>query len=119
MNSEPKITKKQKELLDYIRNFIDETGYSPTYREIMAGLGYRSVATVSKHIDNLVALGVLEKSDSGEARSINLVNQKKFDDEINIVLKRLEFEKNKFAQEEDFASADILAKCIKLLKNIQ
>ena len=64
-----KLTKKQHEMLEYIDTFIEEAGYSPTYREIMRGLGYRSVATVAKHIDNLVILGQLEKSEN-EARSV-------------------------------------------------
>jgi SOS-response transcriptional repressor LexA len=64
-----KLTKKQHEMLEYIDSFIEEAGYSPTYREIMRGLGYKSVATVAKHIDNLVILGQLEKSEN-EARSV-------------------------------------------------
>ena len=38
----------------------------------MHGLGYKSVATVAKHIDNLVAIGRLEKSEN-EARSITVI----------------------------------------------
>ena len=64
-----RLTKKQHEMLEYIENFSQNTGYSPTYREIMRGLGYKSVATVAKHIDNLIVLGQLEKSEN-EARSV-------------------------------------------------
>ena len=64
-----KLTKKQYEMLEYVGSFIEEAGYSPTYREIMRGLGYKSVATVAKHIDNLIVLGQLEKSEN-EARSV-------------------------------------------------
>ena len=56
------LTKKQVQFLEYIENFINQYGYSPTYREIASGLGYKSVATVAKHIDNLIILGKLEKS---------------------------------------------------------
>ncbi len=45
-------TKKQKELLSYIEQFIGEHGYSPSYREIMSGLQYTSVATVALHVNN-------------------------------------------------------------------
>ena len=48
-------TKKQKILLDFIDGFIKGNGYSPTLREIMRALGYKSVSTVAKHVDNLVA----------------------------------------------------------------
>lgn len=66
------LTKKQVELLNFIEVFIEESGYSPTYREIARGMGYKSVATVAKHIDNLVIIGKLEKADNGEARSISI-----------------------------------------------
>lgn len=66
-------TKKQKILLDFIDGFTKGQGYSPTYREIMQALGYRSVSTVAKHIDNLVARGWLVKRE-GEARSLEVMN---------------------------------------------
>ena len=66
-------TKKQKILLDFIDGFTKGQGYSPTYREIMQALGYKSVSTVAKHIDNLVARGWLIKRE-GEARSLEVVS---------------------------------------------
>ena len=69
------LTKKQVELLNFIEVFIEESGYSPTYREIARGMGYKSVATVAKHIDNLVLMGKITKSDGGEARSISFKKQ--------------------------------------------
>ena len=65
-------TKKQKELLDFIRAFIDEHGYSPSYREIMNGLQYTSVATVALHVGNLIKRGHLRKRDRS-ARSLEVV----------------------------------------------
>lgn len=67
-------TKKQKELLDFISTFIAENGYSPSYREIMAGCRYTSVATVALHINNLIKRGHLRKRDNS-ARSLELVTQ--------------------------------------------
>lgn len=66
------LTKKQKVLLDFIAEFVQTSGYSPTLREIMQALGYKSVATVAKHVDNLVALGCVRKRE-GEARSLEVV----------------------------------------------
>lgn len=66
-------TKKQKELLDFISTFIAEHGYSPSYREIMAGLNYTSVATVSLHVNNLIKRGHLRKRDRS-ARSLEVVD---------------------------------------------
>lgn len=66
-------TKKQKELLSFIEAFIKEHGYSPSYREIMNGLRYTSVATVALHVNSLIKRGHLVKRDN-EARSLEVVN---------------------------------------------
>lgn len=66
-------TKKQRELLTYIDSFIHEHGYSPSYREIMAGLQYTSVATVALHVNSLIKRGHLRKRDYS-ARSLELTN---------------------------------------------
>lgn len=62
-------TKKQREILDFITEFIEAHGYSPSYREIMTGLQYTSVATVAVHINNLIKRGHLEKRENS-ARSL-------------------------------------------------
>jgi SOS-response transcriptional repressor LexA len=64
-------TKKQHDLLVFIEEFISEHGYSPSYREIMHGLNYTSVATVSLHVNNLIRRGHLRKRDHS-ARSLEL-----------------------------------------------
>ena len=65
-------TKKQKELLSFIEEFIAANGYSPSYREIMKGLKYTSVATVALHVNNLIKRGHLQKRDRS-ARSLEVV----------------------------------------------
>lgn len=72
MNDTVRPTKKQRELLTFIENFIGEHGYSPSYREIMSGLNYTSVATVALHINNLIRRGHLKKRDHS-ARSLEVV----------------------------------------------
>ncbi|MGH7157094.1 MAG: LexA family protein [Candidatus Saccharimonadales bacterium] len=69
-------TKKQKELLTFIEDFITAHGYSPSYREIMQGTGHTSVATVSLHVNNLIKRGHLAKRDRS-ARSLEVVNPSK------------------------------------------
>lgn len=64
-------TKRQYEILQFVEEFIAEHGYSPSYREIMKGLNYTSVATVSLHINNLIARGHLRKR-GHSARSLEL-----------------------------------------------
>ncbi len=66
-------TKKQRELLGFIDAFIAEHGYSPSYREIMKGLEYTSVATVSLHVNSLIKRGHLRKRDYS-ARSLEVVS---------------------------------------------
>ncbi|OGL30984.1 hypothetical protein A3D14_00665 [Candidatus Saccharibacteria bacterium RIFCSPHIGHO2_02_FULL_47_12] len=66
-------TKKQRELLGFIEEFITRHGYSPSYREIMQGLNYNSVATVALHVNNLIKRGHLQKRDHS-ARSLEVVN---------------------------------------------
>jgi len=68
-------TKKQQELLVYIEKFIGQYGYSPSYREIMTGCNYNSVATVALHIRSLIARGQLRKRDRS-ARSLEVVGSK-------------------------------------------
>ncbi|MBO7657139.1 hypothetical protein J6S55_00615 [Candidatus Saccharibacteria bacterium] len=70
-----KLTKKQLAVLDFIRDFMEENGHSPSYREIMEGLGLTSVSAVAEHIDNLVAKGALRKV-PGEARSLEVLDYK-------------------------------------------
>jgi SOS-response transcriptional repressor LexA len=65
-------TKKQRELLTFIAAFIAEHGYSPSYREIMAGLNYTSVATVALHVNNLIKRGHIKKRENS-ARSLEVV----------------------------------------------
>lgn len=68
-----KLTKKQLAVLDFLEDFTEERGISPSYREIQAGLGLSSVSAVAEHIDNLVAKGVLRKV-PGAARSLEVLN---------------------------------------------
>ncbi|MCA9324254.1 hypothetical protein KC992_04105 [Candidatus Saccharibacteria bacterium] len=73
MSEKTRPTKKQHELLEYLREFIAEHGYSPSYREIMRGCNYTSVATVALHINNLIKRGHVMKRDNS-ARSLEVVS---------------------------------------------
>ncbi len=66
-------TKKQHELLQFLKDFITEHGYSPSYREIMKGCNYTSVATVALHVNNLIKRGHVIKRDKS-ARSLEVVS---------------------------------------------
>lgn len=65
-------SKKQRELLNFVDSFIQGHGYGPSYREIMRGLGYKSVSTVAIHIDGLISKGYLNKRNHS-ARSLEVI----------------------------------------------
>ena len=70
-----KLTKKQLAVLNFIQDFMEENGHSPSYREIMVGLSLTSVSAVAEHVDNLVAKGALRKV-PGESRSLEVLDYK-------------------------------------------
>lgn len=76
--SEP-LTKYQKEVLDYITQFLELHGYAPSYREIAQGLHKSSIATVASHVDTLVEKGYLSKGDN-QARSLQLIQPEEFEE---------------------------------------
>ena len=66
------LTKRQKELLDHIRDFIGDYGYAPSFEEIARAFGYASLATVHEHLTNLERKGYIRKS-YNRSRSIELL----------------------------------------------
>ncbi len=66
------ITRRQREVYDFLQRFVDEHGYSPSYQEIGDGLGLSSLATVHKHVTNLEEKGLL-KRDYNRSRSIDVL----------------------------------------------
>jgi repressor LexA len=105
-----KPTKKQRAILDFVEQFIAENKVSPTYREIMGGLGYRSVATVAEHIENMVAKGLLNKADF-QARTIESTSNAKMEVDFE-----MEIEKQlNLGNEED---AKILREAWKILRKV-
>ncbi len=70
------ITRRQKEVLDFIRNFVERCGYSPSFEEIARGLDLSSLATVHKHISNLERKGLLQRAHN-RSRSIDVLPERK------------------------------------------
>ena len=66
------LTRRQKQVYDFLAGFVEEHGYSPSFEEIGEGLGLSSLATVHKHVSNLEEKGLL-KRDYNRSRSIDLV----------------------------------------------
>jgi len=69
------VTRRQKEVLDFISNFVERQGYSPSFEEIARGLQLNSLATVHKHINNLQNKGLLQRSHN-RSRSIDVLPQR-------------------------------------------
>jgi repressor LexA len=69
------ITKRQRQVYDFISDFVQRQGYSPSFDEIGQGLGLSSLATVHKHISNLEKKGLLTR-DYNRSRSIDLLAPK-------------------------------------------
>jgi len=57
------IYKRERDLLEFISQYMQKRGFAPTLAEICDGLGLRSPATVHEHIQNLIDKGVLKKID--------------------------------------------------------
>jgi len=55
------LTKRQKDVLDFIADFVEENGYSPSYEELAQGLKLASLATVHKHIQALESRNYLRR----------------------------------------------------------
>ncbi|HZQ90887.1 MAG TPA: transcriptional repressor LexA [Terriglobales bacterium] len=66
------ITKRQRQVYDFISEFVQRHGYSPSFEEIGKGLRLSSLATVHKHISNLERKGLL-KRDYNRSRSIDVL----------------------------------------------
>src|SRR6266705_2914565 len=68
------LTKRQKQVLDFIANFLDQNGYCPSFEEIARGLELASLATVHKHISVLEAKNYLKRG-FNQSRSLELTQR--------------------------------------------
>jgi len=72
----PTLTKRQKEIVDYLDDYIGEHGYAPTLEEIGARFELSSPATVHKHLTNLEAKGLIRRK-WNHSRALELLPQKR------------------------------------------
>lgn len=66
--------KRQRQIVDYIAQYIQRNGYSPTLREIADAIGVNSLATVHEHLQALERKRVIRKHE-GSARGIELIDR--------------------------------------------
>ena len=69
------LSRKQKDVLDFITNYINGRGYSPSYSEIAEALGLSSKSTVFKHIQSLTERGFI-KNIPGKKRTLQVIGDR-------------------------------------------
>lgn len=79
------LTKRQKQILDYIKKYIKEHDYAPSLEEIKRHFRLSSISTIHQHIETLREKGYLRKVEN-QPRSIELNKKKKISDLIEIPL---------------------------------
>ncbi|RAW13710.1 hypothetical protein [Paenibacillus taichungensis] len=73
---EKTLSRRQKDVYEYVRMFIEDNGYSPTIREIADGIMLSSASTVHSHVNSLIRKGYLTHS-SGGVRTLALTKKGK------------------------------------------
>ena len=66
------LTKRQREILDYLCTYTEDNGYAPSFEEIAEHFGYHSLATVHEHLSNLERKGYIKRS-YNESRAIEIL----------------------------------------------
>ncbi len=66
------LTKRQKQILDYLESYIRTSGYAPSFEEIAEHFSFQSLATVHEHLTNLERKGYITRTHN-ESRSIEIV----------------------------------------------
>ncbi len=66
------LTRKQREVLNFLVKFTADRGYAPTFSETAAHFGYKSLATVAEHFGNLERRGYIRRTHYG-ARSVEVL----------------------------------------------
>jgi repressor LexA len=66
------LTRRQKQILDYLQEYIGQNGYAPSFEEIAERFAFRSLATVHEHLTNLERKGYIHRAHN-ESRSIEVI----------------------------------------------
>lgn len=66
------LTRRQKQILDFLESYLSEQGYAPSFEEIAEQFGFRSLATVHEHLTNLERKGYIDRVHN-ESRAIDVV----------------------------------------------
>ena len=72
-NLQEQMTKRQKELLDFIRKYVKKNEMSPTYREMSNALKNKSISNIGKMLDSLASEGKISKRTIAKPRSFKIL----------------------------------------------
>ena len=65
------LTKRQREILNYLTSYSEQNGYAPSFEEIAESFNYNSLATVHEHLSNLERKGYISRN-YNESRAITI-----------------------------------------------
>ncbi len=82
---------RQRQIIDFIAQFIQRNGYAPNLKQIADAMGLSSLATVHEHIEILVKKGVLRKTGQRKTRTLEIVDKKLSDIDAGLQLPILGF----------------------------
>ena len=73
INLQEQMTKRQKELLDFIRVYVKKNEMSPTYREMSNSLKNKSISNIGRMLDSLASEGKISKRTMAKPRSFKIL----------------------------------------------
>ena len=79
------LTRRQREILDYLSEYASENGYAPSFDEIAERFDYASLATVHEHLSNLERKGYIKRS-YNESRAIEILPSDVFPKAVELPL---------------------------------
>ena len=79
------LTKRQRQILDYLQDYQGDHGYAPSFEEIAAHFNYNSLATVHEHLTNLERKGYIKRS-YNESRAIEILPSEAFHQSVELPL---------------------------------
>lgn len=79
------LTKRQREILDFLSGYSEDNGYAPSFEEIARKFNYNSLATVHEHLSNLERKGYIKRS-YNESRSIEILPSDVFPKAVELPL---------------------------------
>ncbi|MEI1256005.1 hypothetical protein V8Q34_14800 [Blautia sp. JLR.GB0024] len=90
----------RQDILEFIKQYIQQHGYPPNYREIGDGVGLKSSASVQSHISRMLADGILETdADAGAVRALRVPGMRYINTEQTILDRYLESEKARIVEQ--------------------